>query len=64
MNNLTCKHPDRDCPKLLCGYPLPCPYHTAILHGDKQPPTIEIPITATEALQHRATLADIIKVMK
>lgn len=23
-----CEHPDRDCPKLKCGYPLPCPFHT------------------------------------
>lgn len=26
--NLTCQKPDRDAPMLICGYPLPCPYHT------------------------------------
>lgn len=31
---LTCVQPDRDVPALLCGYPLPCPYHTAILEPD------------------------------
>ena len=28
---LTCQHPDRDCPKLKCGYPMPCPHHTVTL---------------------------------
>lgn len=23
-----CNKPDRDCPGIECGYPLPCPYHT------------------------------------
>lgn len=26
-----CKHPDRHVPKLVCGYPMPCPHHTAVL---------------------------------
>ena len=25
-----CQKPDRDEPKLKCGYPLPCPYHDKI----------------------------------
>jgi hypothetical protein len=28
---LSCKQPDRDEPRLVCGYPLPCPYHTVIV---------------------------------
>lgn len=28
---MNCKQPDRDCPGLVCGYPLPCPHHTAII---------------------------------
>lgn len=40
-----CKKPDRDVPGIICGYPLPCPYHTAIIHADKDPATIEIPAT-------------------
>ena len=23
----TCQKPDRDEPRLVCGYPLPCPHH-------------------------------------
>jgi len=60
---LTCKYPDRHNPKLMCGHPLPCPHHTAILHLDKEPPTIEIPATATEALEKRAILAEIAGVL-
>lgn len=40
----TCNRPDRDQPKILCGYPLPCPWHTAVIHADKQPPTLEVPV--------------------
>jgi hypothetical protein len=28
---LICRHPDRHNPKLVCGYPLPCPFHTVIV---------------------------------
>jgi len=27
----TCKQPDRHAPKLVCGYPLPCPHHTVVI---------------------------------
>jgi hypothetical protein len=27
----TCTKPDRDEPRLVCGYPLPCPHHTVVL---------------------------------
>ena len=30
-----CTQPDRHEPKLLCGYPLPCPYHTLVLNEEK-----------------------------
>lgn len=55
----TCKHPDRDSPKLMCGYPLPCQWHTVIIDTTGQPPTVTIPITADAALAHRDKLADI-----
>ena len=41
--NRFCARPDRDVPKVRCGYPLPCPWHDA-------PPTamaIVIPATGT-----------------
>jgi hypothetical protein len=44
--HLTCRHPDRDCPKLICGYPLPCPYHTVTLDLGADPPTVTIPVTS------------------
>ena len=27
MGVLVCAEPDRDEPKLICGYPIPCPWH-------------------------------------
>lgn len=42
----TCRHPDRHEPRLMCGYPLPCPHHTAIIHADRDPMTVEIPVTS------------------
>lgn len=33
--NGMCMHPDRDVPKLKCGYPFPCPWHTAVIEPDK-----------------------------
>ncbi len=31
---MSCERPDRDVPKLVCGHPLPCPYHTVIIDTD------------------------------
>ena len=56
---LTCKHPDRDCAKMMCGYPLPCPWHTATIDTTKNPPTITIPVTAEAAWNGRDKLAQI-----
>jgi hypothetical protein len=44
--HLTCRHPDRDEPRIMCGYSLPCPWHTVIIHADRQPVTVEIPVTS------------------
>lgn len=49
----TCRSPDRDCPKLLCGYPLPCPWHTAIIDTTVEPATVTIPVTS-EAMKSPA----------
>ena len=37
-DNNQCVQPDRDVPGILCGYPLPCPYHTIVidLRDDKE----------------------------
>lgn len=31
LTDAMCEKPDRDAPKLRCGYPLPCPWHTMIV---------------------------------
>jgi hypothetical protein len=36
----TCRHPDRDCAKLMCGYPLPCPWHTVVVDVERETVTI------------------------
>lgn len=61
---LTCRHPDRDCPKLMCGYPLPCPYHTATIDMTTRPPSLIIPITADAAFQARSRLAEIAEAIR
>jgi len=53
----TCKHPDRDCPKLVCGYPLPCPHHTATIDAERN--ELRIPLTAHSALRARRKLTEI-----
>jgi hypothetical protein len=62
-DRMTCDNPDHDNAKLVCGYPLPCPWHTAEIHPDKEPPTVEIPITAHRALRSRQLLADVAEVL-
>ena len=56
---MTCRQPDRDCPKLLCGHSIPCPWHTVVIDTTVEPAILHIPVTATAALQVRDTLADI-----
>jgi len=40
----TCQKPDRDCPALFCGHPLPCPWHTALIDP---PMVVTIPVGAS-----------------
>lgn len=40
---MTCQQPDRDAPKLKCGYPLPCPHHTVTVDLTKKKPEITVP---------------------
>lgn len=42
-DNAFCQKPDRDVPGIVCGYPLPCPYHTDVVlevQPDGQAPEI------------------------
>ena len=41
----TCKKQDKDIPEIICGHPLPCPYHTLTISLKGDPPTITIPAT-------------------
>ncbi len=36
-SELMCKKPDRDIPGIVCGHPLPCPYHTIVVDTTTKP---------------------------
>lgn len=40
-DGVSCTFPDRDVPKLVCGHPLPCPYHTLVIAEKDLPALIE-----------------------
>ncbi len=61
---VTCKQPDRHNVKMMCGYPLPCPYHTTTIDMSKDPPTITIPITADAAWDKKHRLAEIAETLE
>lgn len=46
MTTKYCQRPDHDISSLVCGAPLPCPYHTVIIDTRATPPTVTIPATA------------------
>ncbi len=58
---MTCRCPDVDCPKLLCGYPMPCPHHTAVIDVDQG--EVRILFTAKAALRERERLRGIGKAL-
>lgn len=60
---LTCRAKDNEFPKMTCGYPLPCPYHTAIIDVSSEPAELRIPITAKAALKNKHHLEDIAAVL-
>jgi hypothetical protein len=35
MEHNTCQQRDREFSRTVCGYPLPCPYHTVVIDGHK-----------------------------
>lgn len=53
---LYCQRPDHDVPRIKCGAPLPCPYHTVIL--DPAAMTLTVP------LAEGTRLADIARVLR
>lgn len=68
---LTCTQPDHDIAQLrgsakqmLCGYPLPCPWHSAEIDLTTQPPRLSIPVTAGAALANVRQLGKIARALK
>lgn len=54
-----CNRPDRDVPGLICGYPLPCPWHTVTIDTTSDPAVLSVPCTSTPA--HDPELLDTLK---
>lgn len=54
-----CRHGDRDVPGIRCGYPLPCPWHTAVIDLGAEVPKLEIPLASKAAMKARLRLAEI-----
>lgn len=50
-----CQHPDRDATNLVCGFPLPCPFHTVVADVAKQ--TVTIPINPDASITLAAAAA-------
>lgn len=59
----TCRHPDRHCPKMLCGYPLPCPHHTVVVDMGAKPPTATFPLTS-HAIRHKDKIAKVMDALE
>jgi hypothetical protein len=49
-----CDGPDRDVPRIKCGHPIPCPYHTVIIDASVDPATVTIPVTSPALGNHKA----------
>jgi len=44
VEHSTCQRPDRDAPTIVCGHPLPCPHHTAIVDASRDPFTVTVQV--------------------
>lgn len=42
--HLTCSRPDVDSPRIVCGYPLPCPHHTVTVDLVSDPITVTVQV--------------------
>lgn len=56
---LTCKQKDHDGFDTICGFPIPCPYHTVIMDLSSKPPQLRIPVTAESALSKKDELKEL-----
>jgi hypothetical protein len=52
----TCTKPDHDVPSIICGYPLPCPWHTVVI--DAAAGDVTIPL-ASGAIGQEGRLVEI-----
>lgn len=59
--HLTCQQPDHDCPGLICGHPLPCPWHTIVF--DTEGKRVEVPEDIAYKIK-TGTLKKVIQVAK
>lgn len=50
---LHCQRPDRTSPGIICGFPLPCPYHTAVIDITGEVPTVTIPVATIPPINAR-----------
>ena len=61
---MNCSRPDHDNPKMICGYPIPCPYHTVTVEYNDSGTVIEVPITANVSQDTLERIAEIAKVFE
>lgn len=55
-----CDKPDRDNPKIKCGYPKPCPHHTVVI--DKN--TITYPVSLDVKAKNRKRISELAKALR
>lgn len=60
---LYCNQPDRHEPRMKCGYPLPCLWHTITLDISSEPNRIIVPITSASGVKNIKKLKKIAKAL-
>ncbi|KKM59971.1 hypothetical protein LCGC14_1546500 [marine sediment metagenome] len=50
---MNCQRPDPYAPGIVCGQPLPCPYHTVTVDTTGEVPTVTIPVSAVPLIGER-----------
>lgn len=58
---IMCSRPDIDVPGIKCGYPLPCPRHTAIIDASEDPVMVIVQEANLKSIHHLRELAKAIK---